>query len=87
MFFGKHHKVFYDHLAAYIHTRVEDGAFRRVDPLLAARAFIAWSFTIACCTKSSAYRWTARMMTLSLAMSMYFSTGLWQRLRPAAPAS
>ena len=40
MFFGKHHKVFYDHLAAYIQTRVEDGAFRQVDPLLAARAFI-----------------------------------------------
>ena len=31
MFFGKHHKVFYDHLAAYIHTRIEDGAFRRIE--------------------------------------------------------
>lgn len=40
MFFGKHHKVFYDHLAAYIQTRVKDGTFRQVDPLLAARAFI-----------------------------------------------
>jgi AcrR family transcriptional regulator len=40
MFFGRHHKVFYDHLAAYIRTRIEDGAFRPVDPLLAARAFI-----------------------------------------------
>lgn len=40
MFFGKHHKVFYDHLAAYIQQRVKDGAFRQVDPLLAARAFI-----------------------------------------------
>ncbi len=40
MFFSKHHKIFYDHLATYIQTRVEDGAFRRVDPLLAARAFI-----------------------------------------------
>jgi AcrR family transcriptional regulator len=40
MFFGKHHKVFYDHLAAYIRTRIDDGAFRPVDPLLAARAFI-----------------------------------------------
>ena len=40
MFFGKHHKVFYDHLAAYIRTRIEDGAFRPVDPLLAARAYI-----------------------------------------------
>jgi AcrR family transcriptional regulator len=40
MFFDKHHKVFYDHLAAYIRTRIDDGAFRPVDPLLAARAFI-----------------------------------------------
>ncbi len=40
MFFGKHHKVFYDHLAAYVRTRIEDGAFRPIDPLLAARAFI-----------------------------------------------
>jgi AcrR family transcriptional regulator len=40
MFFGKHHKVFYDHLATYIRTRITDGAFRPVDPLLAARAFI-----------------------------------------------
>ena len=40
LFFGKHHKVFYDHLAAYIRTRIEDGAFRPVDPILAARAFI-----------------------------------------------
>ncbi|MEC4891306.1 MAG: TetR/AcrR family transcriptional regulator [Nitrospira sp.] len=40
MFFGKHHKVFYDHLAAYIRQRIDDGAFRQVDPLLAARAFI-----------------------------------------------
>ncbi len=40
MFFGKHHKVFYEHLATYIQTRIEDGAFRAVDPLLAARAFI-----------------------------------------------
>lgn len=40
MFFGQHHKVFYDHLAAYIRRRIADGAFRPVDPLLAARAFI-----------------------------------------------
>ena len=40
LFFGKHHKVFYDHLAAYIRTRIEDRAFRPIDPLLAARAFI-----------------------------------------------
>jgi hypothetical protein len=40
MFFGKHHRVFYDHLATYIETRIGEGAFRNVDPLLAARAFI-----------------------------------------------
>jgi AcrR family transcriptional regulator len=40
MFFGQHHKVFYEHLAAYIETRIADGAFRPVDPLLAARAFM-----------------------------------------------
>ncbi|HEY7533625.1 MAG TPA: TetR/AcrR family transcriptional regulator [Nitrospiraceae bacterium] len=40
LFFGKHHKVFYEHLAGYIQTRMEEGAFRRIDPLLAARAFI-----------------------------------------------
>jgi TetR/AcrR family transcriptional regulator len=40
MFFGKHHRVFYDHLATYIETRIAEGAFRKVDPLLAARAFI-----------------------------------------------
>jgi AcrR family transcriptional regulator len=40
MFFGQHHKIFYDRLATYIRTRIEEGAFRNVDPLLAARAFI-----------------------------------------------
>lgn len=40
MFFDKHHKVFYEHLATYIQIRIKDGAFRPVDPLLAARAFI-----------------------------------------------
>jgi hypothetical protein len=40
MFFGKHHRVLYDHLATYIKTRIDEGAFRQVDPLLAARAFI-----------------------------------------------
>jgi TetR/AcrR family transcriptional regulator len=40
IFFGKHHRVFYDHLATYIETRIAEGAFREVDPLLAARAFI-----------------------------------------------
>lgn len=40
IFFDKHHKVFYEHLATYIQARISDGAFRPVDPLLAARAFI-----------------------------------------------
>jgi AcrR family transcriptional regulator len=40
MFFGRHHKVFYEYLATYIERRIGDGAFRGVDPLLAARAFI-----------------------------------------------
>ncbi len=40
MFFGKHHKIFYEHVAAYVRTRIDEGAFRNVDPLLAARAFI-----------------------------------------------
>ncbi len=40
MFFGKHHRVFYEYLAGYIHTRIQEGAFRDVDPLLAARAFV-----------------------------------------------
>ncbi len=40
MFFGKQHRVFYDHLARYIRLRVDEGIFRPVDPLLAARAFI-----------------------------------------------
>ena len=40
MFFGKHHRIFYDQLAAYIETRIGEGAFRKIDPLLAARAFI-----------------------------------------------
>ena len=40
MFFVKHHKVFYERLATYIRTRIKEGAFRAIDPLLAARAFI-----------------------------------------------
>lgn len=40
MFFGKQHRVFYDYLAGYIQIRIDEGAFRDVDPLLAARAFI-----------------------------------------------
>ena len=39
MFFQQQYRVFYDLLANYIRRRIEEGAFRRVDPLLAARAF------------------------------------------------
>ena len=39
MFFGKHHRVLYDHLARYIETRIGYGAFRERGPLLAARTF------------------------------------------------
>lgn len=34
------HRIFNDYLARYIAQRMKDGAFRRLDPLLAARAFI-----------------------------------------------
>lgn len=40
MFFRNQHHIFYDYLAGYIAQRTRDGAFRRVDPLIAARAFI-----------------------------------------------
>jgi len=40
MFFKNQHRVFYDYLAGYIEQRIRDGAFRRVDPLLAARSFM-----------------------------------------------
>mgnify|MGYP003336465120 CR=1 FL=1 len=39
MFFKQQYSVFYDLLAGYIRQRIADGAFRPVDPLLAARAF------------------------------------------------
>lgn len=39
MFFQQQYRVFYDLLAGYIGRRIADGAFRPVDPLLAARAF------------------------------------------------
>lgn len=39
MFFQQQYRVFYDLLAGYIRQRIQDGAFRPVDPLLAARAF------------------------------------------------
>jgi AcrR family transcriptional regulator len=34
------HRVFYDYLAGYIARRTKEGSFRKVDPLLAARAFM-----------------------------------------------
>lgn len=40
MFFQNQHRVFYDYLAGYIERRISEGAFRNVDPLLAARAFV-----------------------------------------------
>jgi AcrR family transcriptional regulator len=40
MFFKNQHRVFYDYLAGYIEQRIREGAFRRVDPLLAARSFM-----------------------------------------------
>ncbi|GKS57128.1 AcrR family transcriptional regulator [Nitrospira sp.] len=39
MFFQQQYRIFYDLLAGYIRRRTADGAFRKVDPLLAARAF------------------------------------------------
>ncbi len=39
MFFQQQYQAFHDLLASYIRRRIEDGAFRMVDPLLAARAF------------------------------------------------
>ncbi len=40
MFFQNHVRVFYDFLAGYIDRRIREKAFRSVDPLLAARAFM-----------------------------------------------
>lgn len=40
MFFKNQHRIFYDYLAGYIEQRIRDGAFRRMDPLLAARSFM-----------------------------------------------
>ncbi len=39
MFFQQQYRVFHDLLACYIRRRIEDGAFRPVDPVLAAKAF------------------------------------------------
>ncbi|HEY3196523.1 MAG TPA: TetR/AcrR family transcriptional regulator [Nitrospirales bacterium] len=40
MFFRKRHRVFYEYLAGYIRRRCQEGAFRCLDPLLAAQAFV-----------------------------------------------
>lgn len=40
MFFRNRHRVFYEFLAGYIAKRTKEGAFRKVDPLLAAQSFI-----------------------------------------------
>lgn len=39
MFFQRQYRVFHDLLAGYIRRRIKDGAFRPVDPVLAAKAF------------------------------------------------
>ncbi|MDH5194114.1 MAG: TetR/AcrR family transcriptional regulator, partial [Nitrospira sp.] len=39
MFFRQQYRVFHDLLAGYIRQRIDDGAYRPLDPLLAARAF------------------------------------------------
>lgn len=39
MFFREQYRVFHDLLAGYIRQRIDDGAYRPLDPLLAARAF------------------------------------------------
>jgi AcrR family transcriptional regulator len=40
MFFRNQHRIFYDYLSGYIARRVKEGAFRRMDPMIAARAFM-----------------------------------------------
>lgn len=40
MFFQNQHRMFYDYLSGYIDRRIREGAFKRVDPLLAARGFM-----------------------------------------------
>ena len=40
MFFRNRHRVFYEFLAGYIAKRTREGAFRKVDPLLAAQSFV-----------------------------------------------
>ncbi|WP_447977880.1 TetR/AcrR family transcriptional regulator [Candidatus Nitrospira bockiana] len=40
MFFRSQHRMFYDYLSNYIGQRIKERAFRPVDPLLVARAFM-----------------------------------------------
>jgi AcrR family transcriptional regulator len=40
MFFRNQHRIFYDYLSGYIARRIREGAFRRMDPMIAARAFM-----------------------------------------------
>ena len=40
MFFQNHVRVFHEFLAKYIDRRIRDGAFRKMDSLLVARAFM-----------------------------------------------
>jgi len=40
MFFQNQHRIFYEYLSNYIAKRIAEGAFRAVDPLLVARAFM-----------------------------------------------
>ena len=40
MFFQNQHRMFYDYLCGYIARRIREGAFKRVDPLLAVRGFM-----------------------------------------------
>lgn len=37
--FFQQYRVFHDHFVGYIRRRIKDGAFRPVDPVLAAKAF------------------------------------------------
>jgi AcrR family transcriptional regulator len=40
MFFRNQHRMFYEYLSGYIARRIREGAFREVDPLVVARAFM-----------------------------------------------
>jgi hypothetical protein len=40
MFVRNRQRVFYEYLSGYIARRTREGAFRKVDPLLAAKSFV-----------------------------------------------